>query len=459
MPSRGGGGGAAAGGRASKDYVEVSADLGALQKVWVGYLADFNAVTNKPMNLVLFRFAIEHASRIARILKQPGGHALLVGVGGSGKQSLTRLAASVLDYDLMSIELTKSFGFEEWRTFLRKLLRNAGGLGKPTVFLLNDAQIRSESFLEDINGLLNSAQVSNLWPADELAETLELTRTEAKKARKTLDGQTALMNYFIAQCRANLHVVLCMSPIGSTFRDRLRMFPALINSMTLDWISPWPQDALTAVASEFLVDVDMDASTRESCVTLCMYFQRDVEEMTVEFFDQLRRQCYVTPTSYLELITTFKTLLGAKRKETSKLRARYQGGLDKLAQTESSVMSMQVELENMQPALLRTSQETDEMMIVVSRETEEAQKIREAVAKEEKTATEAANMAKVSSNTQTHTQITARVRLSDASETHPAALVVAFSFSFHPRRSSVSVRPICLRRCRSWRLPSLPWTR
>lgn len=172
------------------------------------------------------------------------------------------------------------------------------------------------------------------------------------------------------------------------------MFPSLISCCTMSWFSAWPQDALTSVASDFLSDVELDSKTRDACVTMCMYFQRDVEAMTVEFFDTQRRQCYVTPTSYLELLSTFKTLLAAKRKEVTKQRSRYQTGLDKLAQTEKAVKVMQVELENMQPALLRTSVETDEMMVVVSRETEEAQKIRVSVASEEKIATEAANVAK-----------------------------------------------------------------
>ena len=45
----------------------------------------------------------------------------------------------------------------------------------------------------------------------------------------------AMYNLFIERVRVNLHVVLCMSPIGDAFRNRLRMFPSLINCCTIDW--------------------------------------------------------------------------------------------------------------------------------------------------------------------------------------------------------------------------------
>ena len=116
---------------------------------------------------MFFWDAIEHVSRLARVLRQPRGNAMLVGVGGSGKQSLTRFAAYLAEMKCFQIELTKGYGYTEFREDLKKLYFIAGCDGVPVVFLFADTQIVVEAFIEDMNNILNSGEVPNLFASDE----------------------------------------------------------------------------------------------------------------------------------------------------------------------------------------------------------------------------------------------------------------------------------------------------
>ena len=74
------------------------------------YLEDYNSSVKTQMKLVMFLDACDHVSRITRVLRQPLGNALLLGVGGSGRQSLARLSTFIADYKLASIEVVKGYG-------------------------------------------------------------------------------------------------------------------------------------------------------------------------------------------------------------------------------------------------------------------------------------------------------------------------------------------------------------
>ena len=112
--------------------------------------------------------------------------------------------------------------------------------------------------MEDINNLLNTYEVPNLFPSDEKAELMEMVRPVAKAENKLKEGTPAqLYSFFVEKCKKNLHIVLAFSPIGESFRTRVRMFPSLVNCCTIDWFQEWPQDALLWLARKFLNSIDM----------------------------------------------------------------------------------------------------------------------------------------------------------------------------------------------------------
>lgn len=85
------------------------------------------------------------------------------------------LSTYLQKYKLFQIELTKDYRSESFKEDLKKLMRMCGVEGHSISFLFNDTQIVSESFLEDINNLLNSGEVPNLFAIVYYSSRLLLT--------------------------------------------------------------------------------------------------------------------------------------------------------------------------------------------------------------------------------------------------------------------------------------------
>ncbi|XP_078059400.1 dynein axonemal heavy chain 12 [Mustelus asterias] len=379
-------------------YAEVPS-VKEFNEVVVICLDEYNQTHKTQMNLVIFRYVLEHLSRISRILKQARGNALLVGVGGSGRQSMTRLATSMAKMVIFQPEISKSYGTNEWREDLKHLLRSAGMRGQPTVFLITDTQIKEEAFLEDVDSLLNTGEVPNLFAADEKQEIMEGVRVAAQAGNKNADfSPLALFAFFVSRCRENLHVVVAFSPIGDAFRNRLRQFPSLINCCTIDWFQPWPEDALERVANTFLETLELTTFERKEVVPICKFFHTSVITLSTKFLHELNRHNYVTPTSYLELIAAFRLLLTQKRDTVIKAKKRYTNGLDKLAFAESQVGEMKLELMELQPKLEIAKVENAHMMKVIEVESAEVEAKSKVVKVDEEAATEKASEAQALKN-------------------------------------------------------------
>ncbi|KAL8578359.1 Dynein heavy chain 2, axonemal [Nucella lapillus] len=362
----------------------------ALKRCMSNYLKDYNSYPGVvPMDLVLFRDAMEHVSKIVRVIRQPRGNMLLVGIGGSGRQSLARLASHICDYKTFQIEVTKHYRKAEFRDDLKKLYYQCGVEDKPTVFLFNDIQVVEEGFLEDINNILSSGDVPNLYKADEF-EDIKSTMEDICKKEGVEDNTQAVFAFLVNRVRANMHVVLCMSPVGEAFspvgeafRNRIRMYPAFVNCTTIDWFYEWPQDALLEVADRYLSDMDLGGEESEnhkaSLAHIFSVMQKSVSDYSKRMMQELKRHNYVTPTNYLELVSGYKKLFYEKKGELSREALKLGNGLSKIDDTREKVEKMSVELEDAKVKVIEFQKQCDEYLLVLVQQKQEADEQQKAV--------------------------------------------------------------------------------
>jgi len=355
-----------------------------LQTIMEEYLSEYNAESKQPMNLVIFGDAMMHVVKISRVLRQPSGNALLLGVGGSGRQSLTRLASYISQFRLYQIEIAKGYGMAEWRENLKECLLYAGVQNKPITFLFNDTQIINESMLEDINGVLNSGDVPNLYIAEDLEAITTACRPECAR-KKIPPTKINIFSQYLNRVKANIHCVLCMSPLGDAFRNRLRKFPSLVNCCTIDWFMEWPDDALQSVAGRFIAasNLGVTEDIEKSLVIFFQFIHQSVEHASKDFLEKMRRNYYVTPTSYLELLSTYNSILISKRVQIGTTRDRLSVGVDKLISTAAAVSELQTTLTKMEPELIQTQADVEVMIIRITKDKETAGKTQAAVEIEE----------------------------------------------------------------------------
>uniref|UniRef100_A0A8C0VUI2 Dynein axonemal heavy chain 1 n=1 Tax=Cyanistes caeruleus TaxID=156563 RepID=A0A8C0VUI2_CYACU len=307
------------------DFMEPGANVKVYQAIDSqdkDYLEEYNQSNTPELKLVLFMDAIQHICRISRILRQAPGNALLLGVGGIMHSHLC-----MAENECFQIELSKNYGMAEWREDVRKVMMKAGLQSLPKTFLFVDTQIKSESFLEDINNLLNSGDIPNIYNPEDQDQIM----TAMKPVVRDLGQQPTkanLMAAYTARVRSNIHMVLCMSPIGEVFRARLRQFPSLVNCCTIDWFNEWPAETLQSVASSFLNELPLLGSGNDD-INGMVPIHQSVAKKCQLFLAELGRHNYITPKSYLEFLSIFSSLIGRKQQELKTAKNRMQSGLDK----------------------------------------------------------------------------------------------------------------------------------
>jgi dynein heavy chain len=381
------------------------------------------------LDLVLFNSALEHVARLSRVLATPRGSALLIGVAGSGKQSLTRLAAFIHGFTCFQPTITTAYNAASWLEDLRAHYTSAGVQG-PCVFIVADQQVKHESFLENVNAFLTGGEIPGLFAAEDRDSVLGTVRHVAKsQSRRTFqDSEEWLWNWFVTRVRQNLRFVLCFSSQGDTLRQRARWFPGIFDSCCVIVHMPWPADALALVARSTVTEMQSAAkggitrsfsrsgplamlaaqheqdeadaedsattgSSADARMTKLVHGALDVPapllpELLTEIhegakrlcdtaFEQQRQRIFCTPKMFLSLLDTFRRIFNSKTRELKRSFGTLALGLDKMKAAENDVTEMRAVLDKKEALLREAQEETDALLqeITIATQAAESQKV------------------------------------------------------------------------------------
>lgn len=97
-----------------REYLRVP-DIPTLQQNIESLISSHNMESRQPLELVMFQDAMEHLCRICRVLRQPRGNQLMIGMSGCGKQVLARLGAYICKIQLLTPNITKNYMLPQFR--------------------------------------------------------------------------------------------------------------------------------------------------------------------------------------------------------------------------------------------------------------------------------------------------------------------------------------------------------
>jgi len=366
-----------------------------VRHVIVDFMAKYNnEIKGARLDLVMFDVAVDHVCRICRILSLPGGSALLIGLGGSGKQSLTRLAAFIRKQQVITLPSSKCSApvlLEE----LRELYKRAG-CGEDITLLMTETDVKADYYLDYINMLLTSGEVPGLMPKDELEMAMaELQSNTAVSKTTSLDPRQAFFN----NAHSKLHIVLCFSPASASLQDWVRRFPGIINGCTIDWHQPWPKEAFLDIATVFVdemelkLDDELKPTKKELQARLVEFLSSAHLESSFyasNFFASFRRHVYVTPKIFLDYLTTYKKIYVERAEKIESHVHDLTSGLQKLNKAAEDVQVMKTELVAKEEKLAIAQGECEIQLKEVSARTSEATKRKAKVQLEKDTCAAAA---------------------------------------------------------------------
>ncbi|KAJ3639667.1 hypothetical protein Zmor_003011 [Zophobas morio] len=337
---------------------------------------------------VLFGHALEHLSKICRILSIPCCNLIQVGMCGTGRQTLVKLACLIYEQSFFKVSMRENYSGDDWHRTVKSFLKEAGGYGKPCTFFLKEEQIVQDIILDDLDYLLKTGQIPFLYSLEEKQEILDVVRDSMQEETSSISGDSeSIFLYYHKRCKENLHIVISFNPTNAKFRQYLKMYPSLRNFCEINYLGKWPPEALESITQAWMEDLNIAKEIKTKVVTSFSYFHKQAEKIS--------DGVHVTIGSYLEFIKLYVKLVVYKQKKITDVKQRYLAALEKLSFAAFQISEMQKSLADYQPQLEAMTVQAVEMAKQIETETIEVEKASDLVKKDEEIANEQAAAAQV----------------------------------------------------------------
>ena len=318
-------------------------------------------------SLVFFDDALHHVLKVTRILESDRRSVMLVGVGGSGKKSIAKVAAAVAGVPLLHSTKGPTYGVSNFLDDLGAGFKRSGIKGEAVCFLMSDADVCNSVFLDFVNQYLSTGRVSDLFQKEDVDSIVSELRPAFKDGNPgAVDAEGDILEFFWDRVSQRFHFCFCFSPSDGSLARWSRQFPGLLSACTIDWFHPWPADALRSLAARFLPGAD------GTVADLVGQIHATMMRLSSEYFEETGRQVHITPKSYLSFVGSISTLYAAKLAALRETRDSLSLGLDKMAAAKDQVDKMKVELEEKQVVLDRSKREIATLIAEIDESTAEA---------------------------------------------------------------------------------------
>jgi dynein heavy chain 1 len=299
------------------------------------------------VDFVFYDSLIQEILNIDRVLKQSGGHVMLIGPSGSGKRTMTKFVAWMNGLKVNQLNMNRNYTIQDFDQTLKDILKSCGLDGDKLVFLLDTSNIQQPAFFERINSLLANGQINDLFEPDEYQMILKAMRDQCQLNNILVDSDEEVENILISNISQNLHVVFTMTGIENSDGPQIITSPALFNRCVINWVGEMTEKTMLQIAKKKLELSPVGA--------------RDIVVKSLIFIHQSNQEKQ-PPAKFFQLIGNFIALSEKKQIELDESQRRTNNGVVKLKETVLTVSQQRKELGEKQSCLQEKEKEAHKML-------------------------------------------------------------------------------------------------